>query len=106
MHKDLVMSELEFCGCVSNRSDEWRNRFVDIWDEIVELVEVKSWDEFLDEWSDVVFGFGRLLGWAWGVNYVHLYGAERHIEKIKRRMAKYGCVRSKRHLVSGKCPSM
>jgi len=100
------MCDVEFCDCVSNGSGEWRNRIVDIWDELVELIEVKSWDEFLDEWSDVVFGFGRLLGWAWGVKYVHLYGAERHIEKIKRRMAEYGCVRSRRHLVCGKCRSI
>lgn len=43
----------EFYGCVSNTEDELGQRLIDIWDEVVELAEVKSWDEFMD----VVFGF-------------------------------------------------
>jgi hypothetical protein len=96
----------EFCRCVSNKEDELGQRLIDIWDEVVELAEVKSWDEFLDEWSDVVFGFGRLLGWFCGVKYVSLWGDERHVRKVEARMRAYGCVRSKRHLHDGKCCSM
>ena len=99
------MADIEFCGCVSNGEGEWINRLQDIWDEVVELVEVKTMDEFLDEWSDIVFGIGRLVGYFWGVNYVRLYGDERHMEKIRNRMVEYGCVRSRRHLVCGKCSS-
>jgi hypothetical protein len=97
---------IEFCGCVTNEKSELGQRFQDIWDEAVELTEVKSWDEYLDEWSDVVFGVGRLLGYFWGVKYVSLWGDQKHVDKIKRRLVEYGCVRSKRHLVDGKCCSV
>jgi hypothetical protein len=87
----------EHCNCITNKKEELGTRLKDIWDELVELVEVKTWDEFLDEWSDVVFGIGRLIGWLYGVNYVSVYGDQRHVNKIKKRMQEYGCVRSKRH---------
>ena len=96
---------MEFCGCVTNEKGEWKKRLSDIWDERVEISEVKSMEEFWDECSDVVFGFGRLLGYFCGVKYVHLYGAEACLEKKKKRMAEYGCTRSKRHLVCGMCRS-
>jgi hypothetical protein len=88
----------EHCNCITNKKEELGARLKDIWDEVVELVEVQTWDEFLDEWSDVVFGLGRLVGWLYGVNYVSVYGDQRHVNKIKKRMQEYGCVRSKRHL--------
>ena len=97
---------MKFCGCVSNESGEGWQRVKDIWDEVVELAEVKSMDEFWDEWSDVVFGVGRLLGYFCGVNYIPIYGDERHVKKIEARMEEYGCVRSKRHLVNGMCCSL
>jgi hypothetical protein len=30
---------------------------------------------------------------------------ERHVRKIEKRFEEYGCVRSKRNLVGGKCPA-
>lgn len=93
------------CGCVRNDRGEFWSRLTEIWDEIVELAEVNTLDEFWDEWSDVVFGLGRLVGYFWGIKYVSLYGDERHIQKINSRMEEYGCVRSRRHLVGGKCCS-
>jgi len=97
---------MELCDCVQNRPGDWKLRIQEIWDEVVELTEVKSWDEFVDEWSDVVFGFGRLLGYFWGVKYVSLYGDQRHVQKVEARMREYGCVRSRRHLVKGMCCSL
>lgn len=94
---------MKFCGCVSNEKGELGKRVLDIWDELVELAEVKTLDEFWDEWSDVMFGVGRLLGYFYGVKYLSLYGDERHVKKIVARMEEYGCVRSKRHLLDGKC---
>jgi len=97
---------MEYCACITNHKGEWRVRLLDIWDEVLELIEVKTWDEFLDEWSDVVFGVGRLLGYYWGVQYLSLYGDERHVAKITKRMMEYGCVRSRRHLVDNRCCSL
>jgi hypothetical protein len=94
---------VDFCGCVCNKEGDLGMRLCEIWDELVELSEAKDWEEFKDEWSDVVFGVGRLLGYFWGVKYVSLWGDDRHIKKIKARMLEYGCVRSKRHLLNGKC---
>lgn len=94
---------MEFCGCVSNKEGELSNRLRDIWDEVV---EVKDADEFLDEWSDVMWGVGRLIGYFKKVDYVRVWGDEKHVEKIKKRMDEYGCVRSRRHLVDGKCCSL
>jgi hypothetical protein len=97
---------MELCGCVKNNQGDLDRRCIEIWDELVELTEVKSWDEFLDEWSDVVFGLGRLIGYFCGKPYVSLYGDQRHVQKIEKRMQEYGCVRSKRHLVHGRCCSL
>jgi hypothetical protein len=95
----------EFCGCVSEKEFDKRQRVLDLWDEVVELFEVRSWDEFKDEWSDVVWGVGRLLGNLVGRAYIRIWGDELHVEKMKRRMQERGCVRSARHLVDGKCCS-
>ena len=95
----------EFCACVTNKEGEWKVRLQDIWDEVQELVQVNTWDDFLDEVSDIVFGVGRLLGYFWGVNYIHVWGDERHLAKIRARMVEYGCVRSRKHLLCGKCSS-
>ena len=94
---------VDLCGCISNKEGDLGMRLSEIWDELVELSEAKDWEEFKDEWSDVVFGVGRLLGYFWGVKYVSLWGDERHVKKIEARMLEHGCVRSKRHLLNGKC---
>jgi len=98
--------DFEFCGCVRNEKGDLGKRLKDIWDEVVELSEVKDWDEFQDELSDVVFGLGRLVGYFRGVKYVSLYGDRRCVEKKEKRMKEYGCTRSRRHLVEGRCCSL
>lgn len=41
-----------------------------------------------------------------GKPYVRIFpGGKLHIQKIEKRMDDYGCIRSKRHLISGICPS-
>ena len=54
----------------------------------------------------MMFGVGRLLGYMCGRVYVKMWFDERHVKKIERRMEECGCVRSKRHLVNGVCPSV
>uniref|UniRef100_A0A6C0JJW2 Uncharacterized protein n=1 Tax=viral metagenome TaxID=1070528 RepID=A0A6C0JJW2_9ZZZZ len=97
---------MKLCACYTNEGVGLGTRCQDIWDELVELFEVETVDEFLDEWSDVVYGIGRLIGWFWGVEYVGVYGDARHIKKIEGRMREHGCIRSRRHLIDGKCCSL
>ena len=102
------MSKMDskFCGCVSEKEFDLRQRVLDLWDEVVELVEVKTWADFKDELSDVVWGLGRLLGNLVGKAYIRVWGDGLHVDKIKKRMLQHGCVRSARHLVDGKCCSL
>jgi hypothetical protein len=73
--------------------------------ELYELFEVKNLEEFKDELSDIAYGIGRLVAGIFGRNYVRVPGDTLHYEKIAARMAEYGCIRSKRFLVEGRCPS-
>lgn len=102
-----------FCNCLKPR--EWREALADIFSrekvdgklrgELWELFEVKSFEEFLDEASDISWGIGRLVAGLVGKSYVRVLGDRLHYEKVMKRMNEYGCVRSKRFLVEGECPS-
>ncbi len=71
-------------------------------DELKEFIEEPSRDEA----SDIAYCINRLAGAFVKKPHVKIVGGERlHIEKIQERMAEYGCIRSKRHLVDGCCPS-
>ena len=94
------------CRCLKNERGELCCRVKEILDEMVEVCEARSWDELKDEVSDVMFGFGRLLGYMCGRVYVRMWFDERHIAKIEKRFTETGCVRSKRHLVNDMCPSV
>lgn len=59
----------------------------------------------MDELSDITFGIGRLVAGLFGKVYVRMPFDRMHIEKAMKRMNEYGCVRSKRHLTNGMCPS-
>jgi len=97
--------KFHFCGCVRNERGDFAQRLSDIWDEMIELVEVKSVADFWDEFSDIMFGMGRLVGYFKGLPYVRFWGDNSCIEKKMQRMREYGCTRSKRHLRCGMCPS-
>jgi len=94
---------MKFCACFGVRS--FGDAVKDIADELKECMEVKSVAELKDELSDVCWGVGRLLGGLVGRVYVHVPGDGAHYQKVMRRMDEYGCVRSKRLLVEGECPS-
>jgi hypothetical protein len=96
---------LKGCGCLTNKKGELVKRLKEIWDEMVEMSEAKDWEEVKDEVSDVMFGVGRLVGYVCGRVYVSVWYDERHVRKIEKRFEEYGCVRSKRNLVGGKCPA-
>lgn len=71
-------------------------------DEVKEFIAEPS----LDEASDIVYCLNRLAGSLVGKPYVRIFpGGKLHIQKIEKRMDDYGCIRSKRHLVFGICPT-
>ena len=88
-----------------NEKGELVKRIKEIWDEVKEVCEAESWEEVKDEVSDVMFGVGRLMGYMVGRVYVSVWYDGRHVKKIEKRFEEYGCVRSKRNLVGGKCPT-
>ena len=73
--------------------------------ELWELFEVKSFEEFKDELSDISWGFGRILGGFLKKPYVRIPGDGIHFDKVASRVEEYGCIRSPRFLVDGQCPS-
>lgn len=92
-------AQAQWCGCM--RPQGPREALRDIWGELCEFVEEPSWDEA----SDIAYGIGRLLGGLRGRVYTAVPGDGRHVAKIEARMREYGCIRSKRHLQDGTCPS-
>lgn len=71
-------------------------------EEVYELYKEPS----LDELSDCSYALGRLTAGIFGKNYFTMPFDKRHRTKIQKRMEEYGCVRSARHLIEGKCPSI
>ena len=111
--KGASMKNVRWCGCMEVRS--WRDGFADIFSrdlvdgkrrgEIYELFEVKSFEEFKDELSDIAWGFGRIIAGLRGKAYVRIPGDGIHYNKVVDRIKDYGCMRSKRFLIDGKCPN-
>jgi hypothetical protein len=89
-----------WCGCMAKQTAVSALR--DIRDEVRELIAEPSMDEF----SDICYGVGRLVGALINKPYVPMPWDGRHIAKIEERMRQYGCIRSSRHLVQGKCPAL
>ena len=92
-------AQITWCRCM--QPVPVRQALRDIADETVELLREPSRDEL----SDIAYGIGRLLGALTGRTYVPVPGGARHVRKIEERMAEYGCIRSRRHLLDGRCPS-
>ena len=90
---------MQYCKCHNTLS--LHEALKTTWDEVVEFVAEPSKDEA----SDIVYGLGRVLGALINRPYVRLPGDGIHVRKIQKRMDDYGCIRSKRHLLNGKCPS-
>ena len=89
----------EMCGCQTVAT--LREAVMELADELVEFLREPSQDEF----SDCVYAVGRIIGACVGKVYVHVPGDGRHVKKIQRRLDEYGCIRSRKHLVNGRCPS-
>lgn len=73
------------------------------WDEVIEFVNEPS----MDELSDIFYCLNRLAGTLSNKPYRKVFPVDqRHKDKVISRMAAYQCIRSPRHLVNGKCPSL
>lgn len=111
--REKKMKEVKWCGCMQVRP--WRDGFADLFSrelvdgkrrgEIYELFEVKSFEEFKDELSDIAWGIGRIIGGFRKKAYVRIPGDGIHYRKVVERINDYGCMRSKRFLVDGHCPN-
>ncbi len=102
-----------WCSCMEVKSirgglaDLFSRRLVDgkKVGELWELFEVRSKSELLDELSDISWGIGRVIGGITGKPYIRIIGDKRHYQKVANRMDDYGCIRSRRFLIDGKCPT-
>lgn len=90
---------MKYCQCVKVLS--LREGVGHLKEEVTELLEKPS----LDELSDCSWAIGRLLAGLFGRVYASVPFDGRHRQKIEARMKEHGCVRSRRHLVGGQCPS-
>jgi len=105
---------MEWCACMGVRrvrdgvSDLCSRARVEgkLRGEIYELFEVRSFSEFKDECSDIAWGIGRIIAGMMGREYVRIPGDRGHYNKVVGRMKEYGCMRSRRFLVNGRCPSI
>ena len=71
-------------------------------DEVKEFIDEPSYDEG----SDIVYSINRIAGTIMGKEYIKVLPWDKtHVNKINERMLSYGCIRSTRHLINGKCPS-
>ncbi len=89
-----------YCNCL--KPLPFREALGHLKDEAKEFFEKPSMDEF----SDCAFGIGRLVASLFGKVYVRMPFDSLHKKKIDERMKEFGCVRSRAHLVNGKCPSI
>ena len=102
-----------WCNCMNKKSvrgglaDLFSRQLVDgkKVGELWELFEVRSKSELLDELSDISWGIGRIIGGITGKPYIRMIGDKRHYQKVANRMDDYGCIRSRRFLIDGKCPT-
>jgi hypothetical protein len=104
------------CKCLRRNTlwELWNN----LWDELVELFQVKNWQEFQDEFSDVCWSIGRFrseiwLRLLWFVRFseqdwlvLRFINDGKFYKKCMNRFQTHACIRSARHLKNGKCPLM
>lgn len=91
---------MKYCNCFKVLTI--KEAYNGIKDEVLEFIEEPTKDEL----SDIMFSLNRLLGSYSGKPYVKVLPfTGLHTSKINERMGAYGCIRSKRHLKDGKCPS-
>jgi len=94
-----VIENWAMCQCAS-KPRPIRKAITDLWEEVLEFIVNPSYDEA----SDIVYCIGRLLGGLVGKVYISIPGDQMTLDKMRERVASHGCIRSRRHLVNGRCP--
>lgn len=90
-----------YCKCFS--VIPVRQAFNGVLDEAKEFIAEPSKDELVD----VLFCLNRLAGSVVKKVYIGIFPVGDHYDrKVRPRMQEYNCIRSKRHLINGKCPSL
>lgn len=90
---------MKYCNCM--RINTMQEGLTHIRDEALEFIREPSMDEF----SDTMYAIGRLVGSIVNKRYVRMPFDSLHVDKMNKRMTEYGCIRSRRHLINGQCPS-
>lgn len=93
------MNKTNYCKCMVPL--DLSKAITALKEEVIEFIEKPS----MDELSDCTFGMGRLIAGLFGRVYISMPLDGRHKQKIEDRMQEYGCIRSKRYLRNGRCPS-
>lgn len=92
---------MKYCQCHNILS--LKQGLLGLKEEVREFIEKPS----MDELSDIIYCVNRIAGTITRRPYLKLIpGDKLHVIKIKNRMISYGCIRSKRHLKFGECPSL
>lgn len=92
---------------VNNRCNCWkplsiRQAVNALIDETREFVAEPSFDEF----DDVKVCWNRLVGSLINRAAVNILTTSRYDEKVALRMEQHSCIRSERHLIDRRCPSL
>ena len=91
---------MQYCNCHNTLT--YIEALSGLLDEVKEFIAEPSKDEA----SDIIYCLNRLAGTVVNKPYLKIFPGEKiHVDKIKKRMDAYGCIRSTRHLVNGECPS-
>jgi hypothetical protein len=85
-----MLDHHHLCPCTSQEKT-FKEKLSYLIKEIIELFEVRSWKELLDETSDIAWAFNAL------VDRVVIPFEELHLIKCKERVRLTGCARSSRH---------
>lgn len=92
---------MKYCKCYQPLPIRTALRYLK--EETIEFIQ----DPSMDELGDVVRVINRLAGSLVNRPEVSILPYPKvHLEKVNKRMQEYGCIRSKAHLVRGKCPSL
>lgn len=90
----------KYCKCYQPLPLRTALRYVR--EELIEFKEQPSMHEF----GDIIRTVNRLAGSLFGrAEITVIPNLKINIDKVNKRMAEYGCVRSKSHLINGRCPS-
>lgn len=91
----------DYCECF--KTLPVRQALNGVLEEAEEFIDEPSKDELVD----VLFCLNRLAGSLVKKTYINIFPVGDHYDrKVRPRMQEYNCIRSKRHLIDGKCPSI